>query len=241
MTVSNTAPALTISGNSTATVGANYTLNLSATDDGETTDRGATPGAPSIPGDTSVEDIAPPETAFATNTADEDANEQIIAESFRAGSARIGTGSSYSSQGPGATQRFGSVDLAASFSEFELDEAQRAVLWQQLDTLQEQLESDSERMDHISGTATVLTAAFSTGYVIWALRGSFILASFLSTVPTWRSLDPLPIIDGAHKGGPADDDDESLADIAESKPRNDESSQEPLSSASPSSGDSHSG
>ncbi|MCA9120067.1 MAG: hypothetical protein KDB11_07770, partial [Planctomycetales bacterium] len=110
------------------------------------------------------------------------------------------------------------VDLAVPFTEYELAELQRQVLWHKLDTLQEQLESESDFHDHIAGTATVVTAAISTGYVIWALRGSFLLASFLSTVPTWRSLDPLPIIEGSTEGG--SDDDESLADIAQSSSEN---------------------
>jgi hypothetical protein len=105
-----------------------------------------------------------------------------------------------------------------------LTELQRGVLWQQLDTLHQQIETSSDRIDHIAGTATVVTAALSTGYVIWALRGSFLVASFLSTIPTWRSLDPLPIIEGNRRAGGEDDDDESLADIAQSRSRKDSES-----------------
>jgi hypothetical protein len=45
----------------------------------------------------------------------------------------------------------------------------------------------------IKSTGIILTAGFAS----WVLRGSSLLASFLSTMPFWRSLDPLPILAGA--------------------------------------------
>ncbi len=160
--------------------------------------------------------IAPQESVFATLDDDAQSAKQLIVEAFRAGEAKLSNRTDHSRYEVTEVQKFGSVDLAAPISEYELAELQQAVLWQQLDTLQEQLESDSDRLDHIAGSATVVTAALSTGYVIWTLRGSFLLASFLSTVPTWRSLDPLPIIE-SNQGTEADGgDNESLADIAQS-------------------------
>lgn len=103
--------------------------------------------------------------------------------------------------------------MAAPLTEFSPFELQRSLLWSQLDTLQKEIEAEDEFEGHVAGTATVLTAAFSTGYVLWTLRGSLLVASFLSTVQTWRSLDPLPIVDGA---GNEEEDSETLADIASS-------------------------
>jgi parallel beta-helix repeat protein len=181
-------------------------------------------GAPGTTNDDSKLKIAPAETTFALAETDDGAAQRVIAEVIRAGSARVGSASgSLRPDGLGA-QRFGSVDLAAPVVDFDLTELQRGVLWQQLDTLHQQIETSSDRIDHIAGTATVVTAALSTGYVIWALRGSFLVASFLSTIPTWRSLDPLPIIEGNRRAGGEDDDDESLADIAQSRSRKDSES-----------------
>jgi len=42
----------------------------------------------------------------------------------------------------------------------------------------------------IQGTGIILTAGFAS----WIVRGSSLLASFLSTMPVWRGLDPLPIL-----------------------------------------------
>jgi len=40
----------------------------------------------------------------------------------------------------------------------------------------------------------VLTTA-STGYVIWLLRAGPLVASVLSSLPAWRTFDPLPVLD----------------------------------------------
>jgi hypothetical protein len=198
--------------------------------DAENNDNGHTgSGAPGTTNDDSKLKLAPAETTFALNETDDGAAQRVIAEAIRAGSARVGSRSEYLRSGEIGLQRFGSEDLAAPYAEFDLTDVQRGVLWQQLDTLHQQLESSSDRIDHIAGTATVVTAALSTGYVIWALRGSFLLASFLSTVPTWRSLDPLPIIEGNRGAGGKDDDDESLADIAQSRSRKNAESSEQAS------------
>ena len=122
--------------------------------------------------------------------------------------------------------------MAAPLTEFSAQEFAQSLLWSQLDTLQQELKTQGQLQSHIAGAATVVTAALSTGYVFWVLRGSFLLASFLSTVPTWQSLDPLPIVDGDRNWDSNDDDDESLADIAQSHSRDDSASSAAPSSAS---------
>jgi hypothetical protein len=68
-------------------------------------------------------------------------------------------------------------------------------LFVQLDTVARQLDSElsveSLASDVISG---VLTTA-STGYVMWLLRAGPIVASVLSSLPAWRTFDPLPVLD----------------------------------------------
>lgn len=129
---------------------------------------------------------------------------------------------------PSPAQRFHSEDLASQ-TEFSALGFRRSLLWSQLDTLEEEIATEEEFASHVAGTATVVTAAISTGYVMWALRGSFLIASFLSTVPTWRSLDPLPILDGP---GAEEEDRETLADIASSaRPEQPEESAPPSLSA----------
>ena len=40
----------------------------------------------------------------------------------------------------------------------------------------------------------VLTTA-STGYVLWLLHAGPLVASVLSSLPAWRTFDPLPVLD----------------------------------------------
>src|SRR5205085_7090283 len=64
-----------------------------------------------------------------------------------------------------------------------------------LDHLAQQLDTEKTRSVIIIGSATGMTALLSAGYVLWALRGGSLLASMLATLPVWRWLDPLPILE----------------------------------------------
>jgi hypothetical protein len=44
-------------------------------------------------------------------------------------------------------------------------------------------------------TISQAALAMTAGYVIWSLRGASLLASLLTSIPLWRSLDPLPILE----------------------------------------------
>jgi hypothetical protein len=69
------------------------------------------------------------------------------------------------------------------------------LLWNRLDLLKDELSSDMFDQTLTVGVATTLTTALSVGYVMWTLRGGYLVASLLSTIPTWRMIDPLPILD----------------------------------------------
>ena len=43
------------------------------------------------------------------------------------------------------------------------------------------------------------TTLLSVGYVIWCLRGGSLVATLLTTLPLWRWLDPLPVLDHADR------------------------------------------
>jgi hypothetical protein len=64
-----------------------------------------------------------------------------------------------------------------------------------LDSLAQQLDTEKSRSVIIIGSATGMTALLSAGYVLWAVRGGSLLASMLATLPVWRWLDPLPILE----------------------------------------------
>jgi hypothetical protein len=69
----------------------------------------------------------------------------------------------------------------------------------------------------------------SAGYVVWALRYSYLLASLLAATPLWRQFDPLAVLDvwdnkskcrkGLGAGGDDDDDDSLESLLAAEKVR----------------------
>ena len=98
-----------------------------------------------------------------------------------------------------------------------------------LDTIAQQLDTEKTRSVIIIGSASGMTALLSAGYVLWAVRGGSLLASMLATLPVWRWLDPLPILEsredekkrkrkrGAHaKEDEAEKDEERLRSLLES-------------------------
>lgn len=57
-------------------------------------------------------------------------------------------------------------------------------------------------------SSVVLSSGLSVGYIVWLMRGDAIVASMMSSVPAWRFIDPLPILEG--DGDEAQSDHESL-------------------------------
>ena len=46
----------------------------------------------------------------------------------------------------------------------------------------------------VLGTSTAATTALSVGYIAWLARGGLLLSSFLSSMPAWRLIDPVPVL-----------------------------------------------
>jgi hypothetical protein len=101
-------------------------------------------------------------------------------------------------------------------------------LWGKLDSLYEDLDAEMNFDSYVVGTATAMTTALSIGYVLWTIRGGYLLASMLSSMPAWRLIDPLPILDGFVGGWAGgrrrDDDDESLQSLVENSARRNDAS-----------------
>ena len=57
------------------------------------------------------------------------------------------------------------------------------------------------------GTAVVLSGVLTVGYIVWMLRSGLFVASCMSSLPTWMSFDPLPILDSSSMAGATAADD----------------------------------
>ncbi|NIL96424.1 MAG: hypothetical protein GTO53_03390 [Planctomycetales bacterium] len=68
------------------------------------------------------------------------------------------------------------------------------LLWGQLDFLQEQLTSQFEVQGFVAGSAKVTTVMLASGFVIWAIKGGYLLTFMISAMPAWRLIDPLPVL-----------------------------------------------
>jgi hypothetical protein len=87
-----------------------------------------------------------------------------------------------------------------------------------LDGLRDQVEMRWESMSISTGSVAVTAVGLTAGYALWALRGAHLVATLLTTMPAWWSIDPLPILTATQAMKMRDEDhEETLADIASSR------------------------
>jgi len=80
-----------------------------------------------------------------------------------------------------------------------------------LDDMRQDISQDLGLNKTVVGSSLAVSAGVSAGYVAWLARSGVLLSSVMSTLPVWRFIDPLPILD--QKSGALGRDDESLESI----------------------------
>ena len=71
------------------------------------------------------------------------------------------------------------------------------ILWQALDDMQRQmsgLDDSANRSFMITSVVGGSSLLLTTGLIAWVLRGGALASALLSTLPLWRSMDPLPLL-----------------------------------------------
>jgi len=87
---------------------------------------------------------------------------------------------------------------------------------EELDKLRESVQAEAVVETRVAASVFAVSSGLSVGYVLWLLRGGALIASLLSSLPAWRLVDPLPVLD--RLGGRSDDkDDASLEDLVEER------------------------
>lgn len=89
---------------------------------------------------------------------------------------------------------------------------------QELDSLRQDLSSTIAGTGVVTGGILVATSTFSVGYVIWAMRTGFLMASVLSSLPAWQTFDPVPLLNQMDDEGEVGDEDaavEAMMDATE--------------------------
>ena len=62
-------------------------------------------------------------------------------------------------------------------------------------------------------SSTAIGTGLSVGYVLWLARGGVLVASLMSSVPAWASVDPLPVLAQMRRDPDGDDPDAELDPI----------------------------
>ncbi len=91
------------------------------------------------------------------------------------------------------------------------DGAGRRRLIEVLDGIREVQDAAGQVERGVLGSSAAASAGMSVGYVLWLLRGEFLLSGLLSSLPAWRMVDPLPVLE--RLGDEDARDDESLEDM----------------------------
>ena len=66
------------------------------------------------------------------------------------------------------------------------------LLWSQLDGIEASFEAEFGNVSYSLGAVSAFGAA---GYILWTLRGGVLMAAAMSQLPSWRMVDPLPVLD----------------------------------------------
>ena len=87
---------------------------------------------------------------------------------------------------------------ARTSDEPESPDVVREVLMAKLDAMTTSLEqaigADEEQHMLVAHAVALTGTTLSVGFVAWALRSSWLLASCMATLPAWKTFDPLPVV-----------------------------------------------
>ncbi|MEM7316585.1 MAG: hypothetical protein AAF497_25915, partial [Planctomycetota bacterium] len=70
-------------------------------------------------------------------------------------------------------------------------------LWAGLDDAQRDFENELFMERFTAGTTILATTGIAASYILWMMRGSYLIALVASSLPTWSMVDPLPILESA--------------------------------------------
>lgn len=98
------------------------------------------------------------------------------------------------------------------------DELQRALrspeFVQEMDQVREQIRAEFNLDRTVAVSAAGVGFGASVIYVLWLIRGGVLMGSYLSAMPAWRVLDPLPVLSHASDGAGGDEGDHEGDDDA---------------------------
>lgn len=101
-----------------------------------------------------------------------------------------------------------------------------------LEEMARELSNDTHLAQLVAGSAVGVSGVLTVGYVIWTIRGGWLLTSLLAQMPAWRMVDPLVVLnyldeESAKSAETSDDDeDDSLETLLEKSESDHQSSRQ---------------
>ena len=83
----------------------------------------------------------------------------------------------------------------------------------QLDRMRDDIQQELELDKSVTISVAGVSFGLSVVYVLWLIRGGVLMGSYLSALPAWRVLDPLPVLSRVDEE--AEEDDEALDGVDE--------------------------
>lgn len=93
-----------------------------------------------------------------------------------------------------------------------------SLLWEDLAQLKHELSDKADVNFFAAGSAVGVTSVLTAGYVLWTVRGGWLVAGLLAQMPAWRLVDPLVVLDYLNEEeNEKRDEDDSLEGMLEKK------------------------
>lgn len=103
--------------------------------------------------------------------------------------------------------------LNARLESRQMDELQRSLrsgaFAENLDRLRNEVSENLSLEQSLTISVAGVSLGLSLVYVLWLIRGGVLMGSYLSALPAWRILDPLPVL-----ARPGDDEEQDEEDAA---------------------------
>jgi hypothetical protein len=149
---------------------------------------------------------------------------KLAADSARITPAFVAEQRDLRPEGFGAAAEFhvtGFAGLDAGITRLSVQQLQQTLrsgaFVEEVNRLRKQLQDDFNLDRTTSITVAGLSLGVSVVYVLWLILGGVLLGSYLSALPAWRMIDPLPVL--ARTGDDEEqDDDEALPPDADQAP-----------------------
>jgi hypothetical protein len=96
------------------------------------------------------------------------------------------------------------------------------LLWQELDQLRNAINDSNDEDGIFKGDFSDIVISLgslsvTSGLIAWLLRGGSLAASFITAMPLWKGMDPLPVLNKSKKDREDEDEDDEATEISADK------------------------